>query len=343
MLKKKYFGKNKVTGDVFLDRFTNLGYEPLSREEEISLIKKLKLPFYDDVCDEDKELYLNYYFEEFPEFKRKYEITDDKDKLLEEAIEKATEYRDYFLVNNRRLVYTYVKMVNASRCDLPDLFQDGLIGMMMALRKFDVESGNKFSTCASWWIREAIIKNAKRYSNLIKLPDDINGKIYAYNRISSDLKEELGREPLTSELASKMDEADIEKVLIAKNRSYIRSLNESISEAENDNCTLADFIIDPTDQIEEADDRISLSILYDIINNLGITERERKIFYMRYGLNGFEVHTLGKIAKEFNLSRERIRQIERKILHKLYFDKDFIELHNDMVCRGKKIKVLRRY
>ncbi len=339
MIKKRAYIKNEVSGDIINDRFNNLEYTPLSRNEEISLIRKAKLSFYDDVNEDQQELYLNYYFEEFPEFKAQYEISSDKETLLEDAIINSKEYRDYFLDNNRRLVYLFVKKLNVARRDFEDLFQEGVIGMMTALKKFDVESGHKFSTYAIWWIRQAIIRNMRYYSKAVKIPENLSEKIYIYDKTKEALEIKLGREPSSEEIAEKMNEDNIEKVELAKYRSYIRSLDEPVGMEESS--SLGDLIIDKEDNIEQIDNQVAFSVLSDVLESLDLNDREKIIINMRFGLKGFEIHTVNEIADKFNLSGARIRQLESKVLRKLRLNKKIIQLSKDLIPNNEKIKTFK--
>ncbi len=290
-------------------------------EEEEEKIEVEDKVFLDDIADDSVRLYLRE-IGKIPLLK-----PDEELKLAYEVVNGKKGAKDKMAEANMRLVVSIAKRYVGRGLDLLDLIQEGNTGLLRAVEKFDPDKGFKFSTYATWWIRQAITRAIADQARTIRIPVHMVETINKLLRTQRRLTQELNREPTNEEIAKEM-EIDVEKVEhIMKIKQDISSLDASVREDEEDS-VLGDFIEDEDTVTPEESATGSLLKEHVKIMLSALSDREQKILKLRFGLEDGRSHTLEEVGQEFNVTRERIRQIEAKALAKLRKHKDSRKLHD---------------
>jgi RNA polymerase primary sigma factor len=271
--------------------------------------------YLDDIADDSVRLYLRE-IGKIPLLSAPEELA-----LAQRVVAGEVEAKDQMAEANMRLVVSIAKRYVGRGLDLLDLIQEGNTGLLRAVEKFDPDKGFKFSTYATWWIRQAITRAIADQARTIRIPVHMVETINKLLRTQRRLTQDLNREPTNEEIAKEM-EIEVEKVEhIMKIKQDISSLDASIRDDEEES-VLADFIEDE-DTITPEESATNQLLKEQVKDMLGaLTEREQKIIRLRFGLEDGRNHTLEEVGQEFAVTRERIRQIEAKALAKLRKHKD---------------------
>ncbi|MCI5938979.1 MAG: RNA polymerase sigma factor RpoD [Acholeplasmataceae bacterium] len=246
---------------------------------------------------------------------KKLDVSPEEIKKLEEETEEGMQARDLFIESNLRLVVSIAKKYLGRGMQLQDLIQEGNMGLMKAVNKFDYTKGFKFSTYATWWIKQAITRAIADQARTIRVPVHMVETINKLARMQRKLTQELRRDPTPEELADALH-LTVEKVQqIQKIAQEPVSLETPVG--EEDDSTLGDFVhdVELPNPLEYTINEKYKEEIDSVLKTL--TPREEKVLRLRVGLVDGKQHTLEEVGKEFNVTRERIRQIEAKAIRRL--------------------------
>ncbi len=304
-LKEGILGQRSQQDDVFGKiRVTR---EKEKKETAASAVKKLEIP---ELTQDSIQMYLR-------EIGKIPLLTGEEEVALAKRKERNEKEAEQRLIEaNLRLVVSIAKKFVGKQMSLLDLIQEGNIGLFRAVKKFEYRKGYKFSTYATWWIRQAITRALADQSRTIRIPVHMVETINKFTQVERQLIQDLGREPLPEEIAAEMGE-EVDKVRqIQRISQDTVSLETSVGEDDEDS-KLEDFIEDV--KTISPDRSAARELLRDYVNAAmnDLSPREQKILEMRFGLTDGVSHTLEEVGKEFDVTRERIRQIEAKALEKI--------------------------
>jgi RNA polymerase primary sigma factor len=296
--------------------------DDLEDEEEEDIDALNQGQYLDDASDDSVRLYLRE-IGKIPLLNSEEELA-----LAQKVVAGDKRAKDKMAEANMRLVVSIAKRYSGRGLDLLDLIQEGNTGLLRAVEKFDPDKGFKFSTYATWWIRQAITRAIADQARTIRIPVHMVETINKLLRTQRRMTQELNREPTIEELAKEL-EMEPEKVeYVIKIKQDITSLDAGVGRDEGeDDSVLGDFIEDEDTATpeESAANQLLKEQVQSVLSSL--SEREQKIIKMRFGLENGKSHTLEEVGQEFAVTRERIRQIEAKALAKLRKHKDANKLH----------------
>lgn len=278
--------------------------------------------YFDDASDDSVRLYLRE-IGKIPLLNSEEELA-----LAHRVVAGEKKAKDKMAEANMRLVVSIAKRYSGRGLDFLDLIQEGNTGLLRAVEKFDPDKGFKFSTYATWWIRQAITRAIADQARTIRIPVHMVETINKLLRTQRRMTQEMNREPTIEELAKELEMEPDKVEYVIKIKQDITSLDAGVGrDGEDEDSVLGDFIEDEdgTTPEESATSQLLKEQVQSILSTL--SDREQKIVKMRFGLENGKSHTLEEVGQEFAVTRERIRQIEAKALAKLRKHKDAKKLH----------------
>ncbi|HJM04432.1 MAG TPA: RNA polymerase sigma factor RpoD [Candidatus Saccharimonadaceae bacterium] len=278
--------------------------------------------YFDDASDDSVRLYLRE-IGKIPLLTAEEELA-----LAHRVVAGEKRAKDKMAEANMRLVVSIAKRYSGRGLDFLDLIQEGNTGLLRAVEKFDPDKGFKFSTYATWWIRQAITRAIADQARTIRIPVHMVETINKLLRTQRRMTQELNREPSIEELAKELEMEPDKVEYVMKIKQDITSLDAGVGrDGDDEDSVLRDFIEDEdgTTPEESAASQLLKEQVQSILSTL--SDREQKIIKMRFGLENGKSHTLEEVGQEFAVTRERIRQIEAKALAKLRKHKDSKKLH----------------
>ncbi len=308
--------------DTILTEIEEPDIEDLEDEVEEDIDDLNQGQYYDDASDDSVRLYLRE-IGKIPLLNSEEEL-----ELAQKVVAGDKRAKDKMAEANMRLVVSIAKRYSGRGLDFLDLIQEGNTGLLRAVEKFDPDKGFKFSTYATWWIRQAITRAIADQARTIRIPVHMVETINKLLRTQRRMTQELNREPTIEELANELEMEPAKVEYVIKIKQDITSLDAGVGrDGEDEDSVLGDFIEDnESDTPEEsATSQLLKEQVQSVLSTL--SDREQKIVKMRFGLEGGKSHTLEEVGREFAVTRERIRQIEAKALTKLRKHKDAKKLH----------------
>ncbi len=297
--------------------------DPDEEELEETEVWQGDADYFDEVSDDSVRLYLRE-IGKIPLLNAEEEL-----ELAQKVVQGDKRAKDKMAEANMRLVVSIAKRYSGRGLDFLDLIQEGNTGLLRAVEKFDPDKGFKFSTYATWWIRQAITRAIADQARTIRIPVHMVETINKLLRTQRRMTQELNREPTIEELAKELDMEPEKVEYVIKIKQDIHSLDAGVGRDGDDDSesVLGDFIEDEdaTSPEESAAGQLLKEQVAGVLSAL--TEREQKIIKMRFGLDDGKNHTLEEVGQEFSVTRERIRQIEAKALAKLRKHKDAKKLY----------------
>ena len=292
-------------------------------EEETDVWQGDANDYFDEASDDSVRLYLRE-IGKIPLLNAEEELA-----LAQKVVAGDKKAKDKMAEANMRLVVSIAKRYSGRGLDFLDLIQEGNTGLLRAVEKFDPDKGFKFSTYATWWIRQAITRAIADQARTIRIPVHMVETINKLLRTQRRMTQELNREPTIDELARELDMEPEKVEYVIKIKQDIHSLDAGVGRDGDDDSesVLGDFIEDEdaTSPEEAAANQLLKERVAGVLSAL--TEREQKIIKMRFGIDDGKNHTLEEVGQEFSVTRERIRQIEAKALAKLRKHKDTKKLY----------------
>lgn len=301
--------------------FDEPNIDDLADEEEPDE-QTLNGQYLDDVSDDSVRLYLRE-IGKIPLLSAEEEM-----ELAHRVVQGDKKAKDKMAEANMRLVVSIAKRYSGRGLDFLDLIQEGNTGLLRAVEKFDPDKGFKFSTYATWWIRQAITRAIADQARVIRIPVHMVETINKLLRTQRRMTQELNREPTIEELSKELDMEPDKIEYVMKIKQDIHSLDAGVGrDGDEEDSVLGDFIED--EDTASPEESATVQLLKEQVREIlsTLSDRERKILEMRFGLNGTKSHTLEEVGLEFAVTRERIRQIEAKALMKLKKHKDSKKLH----------------
>ena len=309
----------KINDDAIEPDFDEVAAE--EDEEDLDVVLDTS-KYLDDVSDDSVRLYLRE-IGKIPLLNAEEEL-----ELAHRVIAGDKRAKDKMAEANMRLVVSIAKRYSGRGLDFLDLIQEGNTGLLRAVEKFDPDKGFKFSTYATWWIRQAITRAIADQARTIRIPVHMVESMNKLLRTQRRMTQELNREPTIEELAKELDMEPEKVEYVIKIKQDISSLDAGVGrDGDEEDSVLGDFIED--EDTVSPEDSATNQLLKEQVNDVlsSLSDREQKIVRMRFGLDNGKSHTLEEVGQEFAVTRERIRQIEAKALAKLRKHKDARKLY----------------